>query len=375
MAPMSTSAVPPQEQCLECGGPLLAASPFCPHCGAAVLSKSQRAQVDAYVQARVAKELGVRLTEENALVRELGDKVEDLVWKRIWRYGGLVLALAGVVAWFGYSSFKDITDSARRRLEPIVSSAEERARQAQKDIKVTSDEVHTTKDQIDTLSIEAARQKTRLDSQSGEAATKLAALQRAADKADALAKGYEGKLDASIHRLDAQSARVERAVNNEAIATAYPTIDTEPYAMLDGRRIDRSQKKTGEIWVQVHLTGFAITRQVLSGEKLNQLMDEMTKAGYIPFLGTPVVAGRVSGGIEQFGAGSYYNSAVVYFDPSTKLKADNLAQIVSKYVKLNPPNAQLATLPQKLNYNQNIVKVFLDKSGFDAQVFISATPD
>jgi hypothetical protein len=41
---------------------------------------------------------------------------------------GLVVALFGVVAWFGYSSFKDITDSAKRRLEPIISDAENRAK-------------------------------------------------------------------------------------------------------------------------------------------------------------------------------------------------------------------------------------------------------
>ena len=283
-----------------------------------------------------------------------------------------MLALAGVVAWFGYSSFKDITDSAKRRLEPIISSAEDRARQAQKDIKVTSDEVLTTKGQIDTLSKEAARQKNRLDSQSGEAATKLAALQRAADKADALAKGYEGKLDASIHRLDAQSARVERAVNNEAIANAYPTIDTEPYAALGNRKIDKSQKKPGEMWVQVNLTGFAIRHEVLSGNKLNQLLTEMADAGYIAFLGTPVLAGRASAGFDQLGTGSPFDCAVVYFDPSFKAKADKLAQIVGNYVKLNPPGAQFSKFPQKLDYNQNFAKIFLDKSGFDAQVYISA---
>jgi hypothetical protein len=41
---------------------------------------------------------------------------------------GLVVALFGVVAWFGYSSFKDITDSAKRPLEPIISDAENRAK-------------------------------------------------------------------------------------------------------------------------------------------------------------------------------------------------------------------------------------------------------
>jgi F0F1-type ATP synthase membrane subunit b/b' len=369
---MSTTPLPPPDPCPDCGGLLLGATPFCPHCGAPVLSNSQRAQVDAYVQNRIAKELNSRLRDQNALVRELGDKVEDLVWKRIWRYAGLVVALFGVVAWFGYSSFKDITDSAKSRLEPIITDAENRAKQAQKEIKSTSDEVQSTRVQIDALSKEADKQKTRLDSQSGEAARKLAELQRAADKADALSKGYEAKVDASIHRLDAQSTRVERAVNSQAIATAYPNIDTEPYAAVDGRRIEKSQKKPGELWVQVHLTGFALNRQLLSGDKLNQLLNEMGDAGYIAFLGTAVVGGRISGGIEQLGTGSYFNSSVVYFNPSTKAKADNLARIVAKYVMLNPPDAQLVTFPQKPDYNQNLVKIFLDKSGFDAQVFIAA---
>ncbi|MGB8029001.1 MAG: hypothetical protein WCF30_04975 [Terracidiphilus sp.] len=339
-----------------------------------MLSKLQRAQVDAYVESRVAKELTSRLTSQDVLVRELGDKVEDLVWKRIWRYGGLVLALAGVIAWFGYSSFKDITGSARIRLEPIVSDAENRAKQAQSEIKTTSEEVRTTKSQIDALSQEASRQKARLDSQSGEAAAKLAELQRAADKADTIAKGYEAKLDSSIHRLDAQSARVDRAVNSEAINRVYPTIDTEPYATINSTnlRIDKNQKRAGEFWVIVHLTGHAISRQVLTGDKLNQLLSEMNSAGYTSFLGMPILAGRTSRGFEQMGDGSPFVSAVFYFDPSAEIKAEKLAQLVGKYVTLAQPNAQLVTFPQSPSPEQAIVKTYLDKSGIDAQVYISA---
>jgi hypothetical protein len=372
MATMSTPVVMPQDPCPECRKPLLGNAPFCPYCGAVVLSKSQREQVDSYVQNRISKELGTRLADQAIIVRELSDKVEDLVWKRIWRYGGLVLALAGVIAWFGYSSFKDITDSAKRRLEPIISDAENRAKEAQKEIKATSDEVHTTKNQIDALSAEAAAQKARLDSQSGEAAKKMSSLQQTADKFDTLAKEYETKANASISRIDAQSTRVERAVNNQAIAAAYPTIDTEPYAMLGGKNIDKSQKKPGDIWVQVHLTGLAINRHLLSGDKLNQLLNDMGNSGFTAFLGTPVVQGRVSGGFEQLGTGSPYDSSVIYFNSSDKPKADKLAQIVSKYVALNPPDAQLTTFPEKLSYNEDIVKIFIDKSGFDAQVYISA---
>ena len=46
--------------------------------------------------------------------------------------------------------------------------------------------------------------------------------------------------------MDAQPARVERVVNSQAIANAYPNIDTEPYAVLGSQRIDKSQKKRGE---------------------------------------------------------------------------------------------------------------------------------
>lgn len=370
---MSMTTLPPPDACPDCGGALLGAAPFCPHCGSPVLSKSQRAQVDAYVQNRIARELNSRLTDEKTLVRELGDKVEDLVWKRIWRFVSLVTLLVGVVAWLGYSSFKDITDSAKRRLEPIISDAESRAKRAQQEIKSTSDEVQSTKRQIDALSEEAGNQKSRLDSQSGEAARKLTALQRASDKADALAKGHEAKVDASIHRLDAQATKVERAVNNQAIAMAYPTIDTEPYAVVGSQRIDKSQKKSGEVWVQVHLTGLAINQHLLSADKLNQLLNEMANAGSTPFLCVPIVQGRVSGAFEAFDASNPYESSVVtYFDASAKLQADNLAKIASKYVTLKPASAQLVTFPQKLDYNRNIIKTFLDKSGIDAQLFISA---
>jgi F0F1-type ATP synthase membrane subunit b/b' len=283
------------------------------------------------------------------------------------------LALAGVITWFGYSSFKDITDSAKRRLEPIISDAEKRTAEAQKQIKNTADEVKITKAQIDSLSDKAARQKTRLDSQSGEASQKLAELQKAANNADTLAKGYEDKLNASIHRLDVQSARVERAVDNQAIATNYPTIDTEPYAVIGNKTLDKKQKKPGDAWVQIHLTAFALNHQIISGAKLNDLLAALGQRGFTPFLCTPQVNGRVSGAFEQFGSTNYYQSAVVYFDPSFKTKADLLAKIVGKYIPIASSDAQLVTLPEKPTYSESIIETFLAKSGIDAQIFISAS--
>jgi len=334
---MSAPNLPPANTCLECQQPLHGNAPFCPYCGAAVLSKSQREQVDGYARARVAKELEDRLADENKLVPALGDKVEEIVWKRILRYSALLAALLGVLAWFGYSSFKDITGSAKSRLEPIIADAERRAKDTQNQISTTAGEVTATQHEIDDLSKEADAQKRRLDSQSGEAAKKLDSLQKSADRADKLASDYEAKMDASIHRLDIQAARVERAVDNQAIARAYPSIDAESIAMLGQQLIDKKQKKSGEVWVHIQVSPWAIERHLISGEHLKNLASDLTQAGFIPLVGTTLLQGPVSIGLGQLGNQPAYDSCVLYYDPALKSKAEQVSKILSNYIKQLPP--------------------------------------
>jgi hypothetical protein len=334
-----------------------------------VLSKSLREQTDAYVRARVEKEIANRLSDEVKLVSVLADNVEEIVWKRIWRYGALVAALIALAGWFGYSSFKDIVGSAHTRLDPVVKDAVERVQQAQSDIRATADDVARTKQQIDDLSREASEQKRRLDSQSGEAATKLASLQQSADHANAVAKDYDTKVNAAIHRLDAQTARVESAVNNQLVARAYPSIDEGTFATLDSRPLGK--KNLGEIRVVVTLSPGAIHHHLITGDRLTALINELTEAGYTPLVGTMGMGGAISMGFGEVGTQPGNQSCVLYYNPAFKAKAIQIASIVGKYVTLSANQPTLQTFDTSPGSQEVTMKQTVDLSGIDADVYLS----
>jgi hypothetical protein len=371
---MSTLAPPIGSTCPECNQPLHGNAPFCPYCGASVLTKLQRDQVDGYVRTRVGKEVTERLVEEDRLVATLGDKVEDLVWKRIWRYAGLVSLWLLTLTWLGFSSFKDIAGSAKKRLDPIVTDAEKRATQAEADIQKTADEVAATRKQIDQLSKDATAQQKRLDQQTGEAKQKLDSLQASADRAEKLGADYDTRVDAAVRRLDTQSARVDKAVNNLAVVAAYPSIDAEPYAMISGQPFEKSGKKVGDVWVQFYISPWGMQQHLLTGDQVKTLFSELTQAGFTPFPGTAALGGRVGRGFGVIGHQSDYESNVIYYDPSFEAKAEHLYRIAAKYVKFSsagPILEKFRTLP---NGTEDPYKVFVDKSGFDAQVIVSSIP-
>lgn len=372
---MSILTPPIGPTCPECNQPLHGNAPFCPYCGASVLSQFQRDRVDEYVRTRVGKEITERLVEEGKLVSTLGDKVEDLVWKRIWRYAGLVSLWLLTLTWLGYSSFKDITGSAKKRLDPIVTDAEKRAKQAEEDIQKTADEVAVTRRQIDQLSKDATAQQKRLDQQTGEAKQKLDSLQASAARAEKLGADYDARVNAAVRRLDMQSARVDKAVNSLAVTAAYPNIDAESYAMMDGHPFDKSGKKVGDVWVQFNLSPLGMQQHLITGDQLKTMFSELTQAGFTPFPGTPVLGGGGTGrGFGVIGHQSDYESNVIYYDPSFKSKAEQIYRIAAKYVKFSSAGPILETFQKMRNGSEDPYKVFVDKSGFDAQIIVSAIP-
>lgn len=72
-------------RCAICSKPLVNQGAFCAFCGTKIIPSSTISAIDAYVQDKVNLALSGRLKDQSSLVRELGDKAEDIVWKRINR--------------------------------------------------------------------------------------------------------------------------------------------------------------------------------------------------------------------------------------------------------------------------------------------------
>ena len=93
---MVASPTPPVS-CPTCSKPLTTNETYCPFCGAQVVASAATAAINAQVERKIDLELASRLRNQHALVREIADKVEDVVWKRFSRYTLLLGLLISVV--------------------------------------------------------------------------------------------------------------------------------------------------------------------------------------------------------------------------------------------------------------------------------------
>jgi hypothetical protein len=59
---------------------------YCANCELFVGASSDAVPLRAYVDSKLATELNTRITSDGEVVRELADKVEELVWVRMKRY-------------------------------------------------------------------------------------------------------------------------------------------------------------------------------------------------------------------------------------------------------------------------------------------------
>ena len=72
--------------CVVCSKALVEGGDYCPFCGAEAVSASSVSAIDAYVRKKVDLELSGRLKDQNSVVREIGDKAEEILWSRLKRY-------------------------------------------------------------------------------------------------------------------------------------------------------------------------------------------------------------------------------------------------------------------------------------------------
>jgi uncharacterized Zn finger protein (UPF0148 family) len=149
--------------CPKCGDPLLHGKCFCPNCGLAVAPLTDRATIDAYIQAKISQELTSRLKDQASLVREIGNQAEDVVWARLKRYTwilsiafaiiGLILTLYGVKSLDDakqkvVSAAKEQVEPSIRQLETNISNLEARAAGANTTISTVESNLKTAQQKI-----------------------------------------------------------------------------------------------------------------------------------------------------------------------------------------------------------------------------------
>jgi hypothetical protein len=297
----------PTEACAACSKSLVEGGDFCPFCGTRRVSLSTTAAIDRHVHNKVNLELSTRLKDQSSLVREIGDKAEDVVWKRLTRYGVMASALlACILGFIGFEGFKTL-DDVKKRIEPVVSAAEQRAQAAKRTSEDTGAKVDLVKGSVDRLAVQVDTQTKRVAERGGEISEKLNRLDAAANEAQKRGEIYQARseelsrqLEATAKALEKRVEQVSKQVDDLSGRRAYPNFGEQPYVTFEG---DRWKGKAGkgpeERWLNISIDSSTLPE--ISREQLEKLMAELKRSNFTPLLGSFGVRGPFNSDVGSFG--------------------------------------------------------------------------
>jgi hypothetical protein len=359
------------ETCVACSKPLVGGGEFCPFCGTRSVLPSTTAAIDAYIQGKLSSELSNRLRNEAGLVREIGDKAEDVVWKRLKRYGAifsvLLTCILGFIAFVGVRTLDDVS----KRIEPVVSSAEQRAQAAKRTIEETATKVDSVKGSLDQLSLDVEAQRRRVAERGSEISQKLGKLDATADEAQKKGALYQShseelsrRLETMEKSLESRVEQVSRQVDDVSIRRAYPNLGQEMFVTYNGVRWKSLKEKApGERWINILIDPMAVPD--LSADQLEKLMADLKTAGYVPLPGMFGVGGPLNSGLGPLG-NTGGSTTVLYFKKDSVATATAVCAMVSKALSLGELKPQFVDpVPQ-----DETRRFVMEQSGLDLQIVI-----
>jgi zinc-ribbon domain len=202
---MSNNAISrPVRVCPACGSPLAEAARFCSSCGARAVDPSVLSTVDAYINKQLDQEVAKRFTDQSSIAREIGDKAEDVVWKRLRLFTVLLVSLLALVGIAGYKTVNDVTQSIEKE---------------------TAGKVDAVKLRLDELSQDVEAQTKRVTERGGDISNRLAQLDKTANEAQARVELYLKRADElseqmakRITELDTKVAQVSTQVDRVSVS-------------------------------------------------------------------------------------------------------------------------------------------------------------
>ena len=350
--------------CSNCGKPLTKGGDFCPFCGEQVISPV----TDAYIQKTVDRKLESRLQDQTAMVRELADKVEDVVWKRFTRYtvllGLLVSGIIGAFTFFGITTYKD----ASGKIAPVVQAAVRRAERAKQNVDASAARIDGLKGFVDQLSATLDAQTRPLAEKNSEISKKLADFDAAKKKMDTY-EAHSGEvvrqLDGMQKSLETKVQQISNQVDDISVRRAFPGLGQTLFVTLDGKSWrNKTEKKPAENWVNVYIAAAALSGH--SAAQIDTLMKDMKTTNYTPIVGLLGVGGPYFTGFGSLN--NVTDTEVVYFQKSSAQRAAQLSALTSRILS-QPVKTELfdpASLPK-----EDTRRFVIEQSGLDLQLVIA----
>jgi uncharacterized phage infection (PIP) family protein YhgE len=195
------------------------------------------------------------------MVREIADRVEDVVWRRFNRYaivvGLLITALLGTFAWLGFSKLSDVS----AKIDPIVNDAVSKAKAAAENVQQSATKAKEIKDKTDSLSGTIDALTKRVTDSSADIGKKSVAFndaQRQMESSLDRAQKLSQQLDTVQQSLQTRVQQLSCQVSDVSLRKAYPGLGNKLYVTYDGHPWrDKAEKQPGENWVSLYINALS----------------------------------------------------------------------------------------------------------------------
>jgi hypothetical protein len=283
--------------------------------------------------------------------------------------GIIITCILGFIAFAGIKTLDDVS----RKIEPIVSAAEQRAEAAKRTIEETATKVDSVKASLDQLTRDVEAQTNRVANKGGEISQKLESLDATANEAKKRGELYQTRaeevsrsLEAMANGLENRVEQVSKQVDNVSIQKAYPTLGQQFFVTYNGERWkDKAEKGPNERWLDIYIHPLAFTD--ISPDQLEKVMADVKRYNFTPLLGTFGVDGPYNssfGGLGDSPAGS----AVFYFEKESEQAAMTICAIASEDLSIMDLKP---TFVDRSAFRRDDMRGFvIEESGLDLQLFV-----
>jgi hypothetical protein len=280
-----------------------------------------------------------------------------VLWKRLRLFS---LFLAAILAFFAFEGVKTLRD-VRSKIEPIVSSAGQKAQDTKRTVDGFAGRVNSVKASLDALTHEVDVQEKRVTA-SGVAglSIKISKLQ---DDTQRL-QNTVGTLGSSVGTLSGKVQQVSTQVDNASVRQAYPTVGQQLFVTYRGAPWKNpTEKRPGEKWANIVIYPYALPE--VSQTQLEKLLSELKKANFTPILGEFGVGGPYYSGFG--GLGDSNQTTVFYFKKDAEAMANEASAIASTILSDNIRPKFVD--PQSFS-KDDLRGYVIDHSGLDLQLVV-----
>jgi hypothetical protein len=341
--------------CPACESPLAEDARFCPSCGARAVDPSVLSTVDAYINKQLDQEVAKRFTDQSSIAREIGDKAEDVIWKRLRIFTVLLVILLALVGILGYKTVNDVIQ--------IIE-------------KGTAEKVDTVKLRLDELAQDVEAQTKRVTERGGDISNRLAQLDKTANEAQARVELYLSRADElseqmakRITELDTKVAQVSTQVDRVSVKQEYPSLGQAKVITYRGGQWNKGDKKPNEKWIGLYIFPYAIGD--FSSAEIESLDSDLRAAGYTLLPGTFGIGGPYSTGAGDLGNGGG-NAGLNYFSKSAEQMSADVRPIILKDLPIK--NLETVFVDASTMTQDDPRRFVIENSGLDLQLVLRPLP-